>query len=79
LDHAWQLTTPGKKQGAVMVRKSTMGSLQVIFARALRDENGGEIVETALILGLIVVVSMIVVKAFGINLGTRWNDIVELF
>ena len=62
-----------------MLSKSTVASLKGTLTRALREETGGEVVEAALVLGLIVVVCMVVVKAFGINLGTRWNDIVDMF
>lgn len=47
-------------------------------ARTLaKDENGGELVEWVLLLGLIVVVCFIGMSVFGATLHERWNEFVD--
>jgi Flp pilus assembly pilin Flp len=48
------------------------------IARCLKDENGTEVLEYALILGLLVIVCLLVVGALGNKLVIRWNRIYEL-
>lgn len=41
----------------------------------LRDQRGGEVMEYALILGLIVVAAIAVVGAVGTKVVARWNSV----
>jgi len=46
-----------------------------IFHRLLKDETGGEILEYALIAGLIVVAAIAVITSIGTKLRARWTSI----
>lgn len=39
------------------------------------DHRGGEVIEYALILGLIVVTAIVVIGAFGTKVLARWNSV----
>lgn len=41
----------------------------------IRDERGGEVMEYALILGLIVVAAIAVIGAVGVKVVARWNNV----
>jgi pilus assembly protein Flp/PilA len=43
--------------------------------RLVRDERGGEVMEYALILGLIIVVAIAVIGAVGGKVLARWNSV----
>jgi Flp pilus assembly pilin Flp len=43
--------------------------------RALRDERGGEVLEYALVAGLIVVAAISVISCVGIKLVAKWNSL----
>ena len=45
------------------------------LARLLRDERGGEIIEWALVAGLIVIATIAVVGAVGTKVLARWNSV----
>ena len=45
------------------------------LARLLRDERGGEIIEWALVAGLIVIGTIAVIGAFGSKVLARWNSV----
>ena len=49
--------------------------LRNCLARLLRDEQGGEVIEYALIAGLIAVAVISVVAAFGGKVMARWNSV----
>jgi Flp pilus assembly pilin Flp len=46
-----------------------------LAARALREERGGEVLEYALITGLIVVGAIGAISCVGIKLLSRWNSL----
>jgi len=48
-----------------------MTTLKQIF----NDERGGEVIEYALILGLIVVAAISIVGAFGTKVVARWTSV----
>ena len=50
-----------------------MKSIVHTLKRLGRDERGGEVMEYALILGLIIVVAIAVIGAVGTNVLARWN------
>jgi Flp pilus assembly pilin Flp len=52
-----------------------MRLLPKILRNLTRDEGGGEVIEYALIAGLIVVASIAPISCVGMKLLTRWNQI----
>jgi pilus assembly protein Flp/PilA len=48
---------------------------QSIWTKLLKDEQGGEILEYALIAGLIVVAAIAVVTSVGNKLRARWTSL----
>ena len=52
-----------------------MRQLHAIAARLVRDERGGEVLEYALIDGLIVVAAIAVITAVGNSVLARWNSV----
>ena len=49
-----------------------------LLVRFLRDEDGSEVVEYALMLGMIVLACMLIIGALGVKIVTRWQDIYAL-
>jgi Flp pilus assembly pilin Flp len=45
------------------------------LARLVRDERGGEVIEWALVAGLIVIGAIAVIAAFGNKVLARWNTV----
>jgi pilus assembly protein Flp/PilA len=45
------------------------------FKRIIQDDAGGEVMEYALILGLIVVAAIAVIGAFGTKVVARWTSV----
>ena len=43
--------------------------------RLVRDERGGEVIEYALILGLIIVVAIVTITAVGGKVLARWQSV----
>jgi Flp pilus assembly pilin Flp len=52
-----------------------MGTMWNAIRRCLRDERGGEVLEYALIAGLIVVVAIALIAAVGSKVMARWNSV----
>lgn len=52
-----------------------MRKIQNLVAKLVRDENGGEVLEYALIAGLIVVASIAVISSVGGKVLARWNSL----
>ena len=52
-----------------------MQKLNNTVRRCLRDEAGGEVMEYALILGLIIVAAIAVIGAFGTKVKARWTSV----
>lgn len=46
-----------------------------LIRRLLRDQRGGEVLEYALILGLIVVVAIAVIGTVGTKVLARWTSV----
>lgn len=46
-----------------------------LIAKLVKDEQGGEVLEYALILGLIVVASITVISTVGTKVLARWNSV----
>jgi Flp pilus assembly pilin Flp len=54
---------------------SLMRSMVRRFTRIYADEQGGEVIEYALILGLVVVVAIAMIGAFGSKVLARWTSV----
>ena len=52
-----------------------MKAMRNIMDRLARDERGGEILEYALIAGLIVVVAIAAITVVGNKVLARWNSV----
>jgi pilus assembly protein Flp/PilA len=46
-----------------------------LMARVARDERGGEVIEYALILGLIIVVAIAIIGTVGTRVMARWTSV----
>ena len=58
---------PQVKQQEVMMRK--------LMGRLIRDERGGEVIEYALIAGLIIVAAIAVIGTVGTKVLARWTSV----
>lgn len=45
------------------------------LTRLFRDEQGGEVIEYALVLGLVIVVAIAVITTFGGKVVARWQSV----
>jgi Flp pilus assembly pilin Flp len=61
-----------------VIWKSSAASIKELLTRLVRDEEGGELVESVLVVGLIAVACLIAMKAVGANINVRWSDITNL-
>ena len=52
-----------------------MKTIKNLFAKLVRDEDGGEVLEYALIAGLIVVAAIAVIGAVGTKVVARWTSL----
>jgi Flp pilus assembly pilin Flp len=52
-----------------------MKAMRQAFVNFLSDDRGGEVIEYALILGLIVVAAIAVIGAVGIKVLARWTSV----
>jgi Flp pilus assembly pilin Flp len=52
-----------------------MKSAWLTFRRLIDDEQGGEVLEFALIAGLVIVASVAAVRSIGSKVLARWNSI----
>ena len=52
-------------------------SLTHLMGRCLREEDGNEVVEYALLLGLIVLGAIVLMSALGVKVVDRWREIVD--
>jgi pilus assembly protein Flp/PilA len=46
-----------------------------IFRRLICDESGGEVIEYALVLGMIIVVAITLIGAVGTRVLARWSSV----
>jgi Flp pilus assembly pilin Flp len=76
---AWMVYRPqGGDSGRgpeVTIMKSLLNSL----LRLGRDESGGEVLEYALVVGLIVVAAIASITAFGTKVLARWTSVNDSF
>jgi len=52
-----------------------MSVIKKLFSKCLSDENGGEVIEYALILGLIVVAAITLITTVGTKALARWTSV----
>jgi len=52
-----------------------MKDVKSLISKLIRDENGGEVLEYALIAGLIVVAAIAVIGAVGGKVLARWQSL----
>jgi Flp pilus assembly pilin Flp len=52
-----------------------MNRVKCLIVRVALDEGGGEVIEYALILGLIIVATIAVIAAVGGRVVARWNTV----
>lgn len=52
-----------------------MSKVKMIVAKLVKDEQGGEVLEYALIAGLICVAAIAVIGAIGGKVLARWNSL----
>jgi pilus assembly protein Flp/PilA len=52
-----------------------MKSLGNVLAKLVRDEQGGEVIEYALIMGLIIVAAIATITTVGSKILARWTSI----
>jgi len=67
-------TVPAKAWGVFMSREIVMSKL---LSRCLREESGTEVIEYALLLGLVVVGCIAVLSALGVKVVGRWTTILD--
>ena len=46
-----------------------------LIRRLVRDDRGGETIEYALVLGLVIVVAIAVIGTFGVKVLARWTSV----
>jgi pilus assembly protein Flp/PilA len=49
--------------------------MKKLFKRMLQDQSGGEVIEYALIAGLIVIAAIAVIGAVGTKVLARWTSV----
>lgn len=52
-----------------------MKAMRSLLSKLVRDERGGEVLEYALIAGLIVVAAIAIIGAVGTKVVARWNSL----
>jgi Flp pilus assembly pilin Flp len=56
-------------------KEKIMKAFKNVVAKLVRDEQGGEVLEYALIAGLIVVAAIAVIGSVGTKVLARWNSL----
>ena len=59
----------------MVAKGSKENIMKAIFKKLVRDEQGGEVIEYALIAGLIVVACIAVIGTVGTKVLARWNSV----
>jgi len=57
------------------MREDMLRRFRTTLIRLVRDERGGEVIEYALILGLIIVVAIVTITAVGGKVLARWQSV----
>jgi len=64
-----------KAASMVAYRRSIMKAMKNLLVKLVKDEQGGEVLEYALIAGLIVVAAIAVIGAVGTKVLARWTSL----
>ena len=56
-------------------KEKVMKAMKNLVSKLVRDEQGGEVLEYALIAGLIVVAAIAVIGSVGTKVLARWNSL----
>jgi Flp pilus assembly pilin Flp len=65
----------GRTLGSPGFKETVMKAMKNLLAKLVRDEQGGEVLEYALIAGLIVVAAIAVIGSVGTKVLARWNSL----
>jgi Flp pilus assembly pilin Flp len=65
----------GGHHGTSLYKETIMKAIKNLFAKLVKDEQGGEVLEYALIAGLIVVASIAVITSVGGKVLARWQSL----
>ena len=49
--------------------------IRLLVKRVLDDERGGEVLEYALVVGLVIVVAVVAITSFGGKVLARWQSV----
>lgn len=55
-----------------------MSRVNTLGLRLLREEQGNEVIEYALLLGMIVCACLVLISALGIKVVGRWTRVVDM-
>lgn len=69
---AWPVWDRTRKVGRLF-RETRMKAMRNLLAKLVKDEQGGEVLEYALIAGLIVVAAIAVIGSVGTKVLARWT------
>ena len=61
-----------------MISKNNLRSFAAQFSRLVKDESGGEVVESVLVVALIAIICIAAMKGVSVLLGQRWNDVLDM-
>jgi Flp pilus assembly pilin Flp len=67
----------GRRRGyqTLFTERDKMLRLHQLLRAFLADDTGGEVIEYAIVLGLISIAAITVIGAFGVKVLARWNSI----
>jgi len=60
-----------------MISMHIARSFKSQLARLICDEDGAEMIESVLIVGMIVVICVTAISVFGNTIVQKWNDVVD--
>jgi len=69
------VASAASKQRANPSEETVMKALKSLLVRLVKDEQGGEVLEYALVAGLIVVAAIAVIGSVGTKVLARWNSL----
>jgi len=68
-------SAPQTAKSSVSVLENAMKTISNMLVKVLKDEQGGEVLEYALIAGLIVVAAIAVIGSVGTKVLARWGSL----
>jgi Flp pilus assembly pilin Flp len=58
-----------------LFKELVMNSVRNLLVKVLKEQDGGEVLEYALIAGLIVIAAIAAISVVGTNVLARWNTL----